>query len=60
MVKHFGLSEARVSVIRRAPTVQPVTAVRREYSIWWRDPEAEIIPTLEEPRIASRSSCGYE
>jgi aryl-alcohol dehydrogenase-like predicted oxidoreductase len=47
-VKHFGLSEAGVSVIRRAHAVQPVTALQSEYSLWWREPEAEIIPTLEE------------
>ena len=47
-VKHFGLSEAGVQTIRRAHAVQPVTALQREYSLWWREPEAEIIPTLEE------------
>lgn len=47
-VKHFGLSEAGVSVIRRAHAVQPVVALQSEYSIWWREPEAEIIPVLEE------------
>jgi len=47
-VKHFGLSEAGVQTIRRAHAVQPVTALQSEYSLWWRDPEAEIIPTLEE------------
>ena len=47
-VKHFGLSEAGVQVIRRAHTVQPVTALQSEYSLWWREPEDEIIPTLEE------------
>ena len=47
-VKHFGLSEAGVQVIRRANNVQPVTALQSEYSIWWREPEAEILPTLEE------------
>ena len=47
-VKHFGLSEAGVKIIRRAHTVQPVTALQSEYSLWWREPEAEIIPTLEE------------
>jgi aryl-alcohol dehydrogenase-like predicted oxidoreductase len=47
-VKHFGLSEAGVKVIRRANAVQPVTALQSEYSLWWREPEAEIIPTLEE------------
>jgi len=47
-VKHFGLSEAGVQTIRRAHAVQPVTALQSEYSLWWREPEAEIIPTLEE------------
>jgi aryl-alcohol dehydrogenase-like predicted oxidoreductase len=47
-VKHFGLSEAGVQVIRRAHAVQPVTALQSEYSLWWREPEPEIIPTLEE------------
>ena len=47
-VKHFGLSEAGVKTIRRAHAVQPVTALQSEYSIWWREPEAEILPTLEE------------
>src|SRR5882724_7886597 len=47
-VKHFGLSEAGVQTIRRAHRVQPVTAVQSEYSLWWREPEAEVIPTLEE------------
>ncbi len=47
-VKHFGLSEAGVKTIRRAHKVQPVTALQSEYSLWWREPEAEIMPTLEE------------
>jgi aryl-alcohol dehydrogenase-like predicted oxidoreductase len=47
-VKHFGLSEAGVQVIRRAHSVQPVTALQSEYSLWWREPEAEIMPLLEE------------
>lgn len=47
-VKHFGLSEAGVQTIRRAHAVQPVTALQSEYSLWWRQPEAEVIPTLEE------------
>jgi len=47
-VKHFGLSEAGVQTIRRAHAVQPVTAVQSEYSLWWREPEAEVLPTLEE------------
>jgi aryl-alcohol dehydrogenase-like predicted oxidoreductase len=47
-VKHFGLSEAGVQSIRRAHAVQPVTALQSEYSLWWRQPEAEILPTLEE------------
>ena len=47
-VKHFGLSEAGAKTIRRAHAVQPVTAVQSEYSLWWREPEAEVLPTLEE------------
>lgn len=47
-VRHFGLSEAGVDSIRRAHAVQPVTALQSEYSMWWREPEAEILPTLEE------------
>ena len=47
-VKHFGLSEAGVRTIRRAHAVQPVAALQSEYSLWWREPEAEILPTLEE------------
>jgi aryl-alcohol dehydrogenase-like predicted oxidoreductase len=47
-VRHFGLSEAGVGTIRRAHAVQPVTAVQSEYSLWWRQPEAEVLPTLEE------------
>ena len=47
-VKHFGLSEAGVQTIRRAHAVQPVTALQSEYSLWWRKPEADVIPTLEE------------
>jgi aryl-alcohol dehydrogenase-like predicted oxidoreductase len=47
-VKHFGLSEAGVQTIRRANAVQPVTALQSEYSLWWREPEAEILPALEE------------
>jgi aryl-alcohol dehydrogenase-like predicted oxidoreductase len=47
-VKHFGLSEAGVQTVRRAHAVQPVTALQSEYSLWWREPEAEILPTLEE------------
>jgi aryl-alcohol dehydrogenase-like predicted oxidoreductase len=50
-VKHFGLSEASVASIRRAHAVQPVTALQSEYSLWWREPEKEILPTLEELRI---------
>ena len=46
-VKHFGLSEAGVQTIRRAHAVQPVTAVQSEYSLWWREPEQEVLPTLE-------------
>ncbi len=47
-VKHFGLSEAGVQTIRNAHAVQPVTALQSEYSLWWREPEGEILPTLEE------------
>src|SRR5246500_686986 len=47
-VKHFGLSEAGVQTIRRAHAVQPVAALQSEYSLWWRKPEAEVLPTLEE------------
>jgi len=47
-VKHFGLSEAGVKTIRRAHAVQPVTALQSEYSLWWRRPEAEVLPVLEE------------
>src|SRR6266851_253650 len=47
-VKHFGLSEAGVQTIRRAHAVQSVTALQSEYSLWWRAPEAEVLPTLEE------------
>jgi aryl-alcohol dehydrogenase-like predicted oxidoreductase len=47
-VKHFGLSEAGVESIRRAHAVQPVTALQSEYSLWWREPEAEVLPALEE------------
>jgi aryl-alcohol dehydrogenase-like predicted oxidoreductase len=50
-VKHFGLSEAGVQSIRRAHAVQPVTAVQNEYSLWWRRPEEEVIPALEELEI---------
>jgi aryl-alcohol dehydrogenase-like predicted oxidoreductase len=50
-VKHFGLSEAGVKTIRRAHAIQPVTALQSEYSLWYRAPEAEIIPTLEELNI---------
>ena len=47
-VRHFGLSEAGVQIIRRAHAVQPVTALQSEYSLWWREPEAEILPALEQ------------
>ena len=47
-VRHFGLSEAGVETIRRAHAVQPVTALQSEYSLWWREPEAEILPALEQ------------
>jgi aryl-alcohol dehydrogenase-like predicted oxidoreductase len=47
-VKHFGLSEANAQIVRRAHAVQPVAALQSEYSLWWREPEQEILPTLEE------------
>jgi len=47
-VKHFGLSEAGLATIRRAHAVQPVTALQNEYSLWWREPEAQVIPALEQ------------
>jgi aryl-alcohol dehydrogenase-like predicted oxidoreductase len=47
-VKHFGMSEAGVSAIRKAHAVQPVTALQSEYSLWWREPEQEVLPVLEE------------
>ncbi len=47
-VRHFGLSEAGVQTIRRAHAVQPVTALQSEYSLWWREPETDVLPTLEE------------
>jgi aryl-alcohol dehydrogenase-like predicted oxidoreductase len=47
-VKHFGLSEAGVQTIRRAHAIQPITALQSEYSLWWREPEAELLPTVEE------------
>ena len=47
-VRHFGLSEAGMTTIRRAHAVQPVTALQSEYSLWWREPETEVLPTLEE------------
>jgi len=47
-VRHFGLSEAGVQTIRRAHAVQPLTAIQSEYSLWWREPEQEVLPTLEE------------
>jgi len=47
-IRHFGLSEAGVQTIRRAHKVQPVTALQSEYSLWWREPEAEVLPTLDE------------
>src|SRR5438552_5686031 len=47
-VKHFGMSEAGVKTIRRAHAIQPITAVQSEYSLWWRRPEEELLPTLEE------------
>jgi aryl-alcohol dehydrogenase-like predicted oxidoreductase len=59
-VKHFGLSEAGVQVIRQAHNVQPVTALQSEYSLWWREPEAEILPTLEELGIGFVLSVHWE
>src|SRR5438034_46411 len=50
-IRHFGLSEAGVQTIRRAHAVQPVTAVQSEYSLWWRKPQDQLLPTLEELRI---------
>jgi aryl-alcohol dehydrogenase-like predicted oxidoreductase len=50
-VKHFGMSEAGAKTIRRAHAVQPVAAHQSEYSLWWRKPEEEVLPTLEEPGI---------
>jgi aryl-alcohol dehydrogenase-like predicted oxidoreductase len=50
-IRHFGLSEAGVQTIRRAHTVQPVTALQSEYSLWWREPEEAILPTLKELEI---------
>jgi aryl-alcohol dehydrogenase-like predicted oxidoreductase len=50
-VRHFGLSEAGVQTIRRAHAVQPVTALQSEYSLWWREPETEVLPTLQELKI---------
>ena len=50
-VRRFGLSEAGVQTIRRAHAVQPVTALQTEYSLWWREPEQAVLPTLEELRI---------
>ena len=47
-MRHFGLSEAGVQTIRRAHAVQPVTALQSEYSLWWREPEAQVLPVLEE------------
>jgi aryl-alcohol dehydrogenase-like predicted oxidoreductase len=63
-VKHFGLSEAGAESIRRAHTVQPVAALQREYSMWWREPEAEILPVLEElgrmrPSVKATSAAPY-
>ena len=61
-VKHFGMSEAGVNTTRRAHAVQPVAAVQSEYSLWWRKPEEELLPTLEELGIGfvpfSRSARG--
>ena len=54
-VKHFGLSEAGVQTIRRAHAVQPVTALQSEYSLWWREPEAEVLPDARRTRHRLRS-----
>src|SRR5260370_40625126 len=51
-VKHFGLSEAAAKTIRRAPPVQPVPALQSEYSLWWRRPQPELLPTLQQLTIA--------
>jgi aryl-alcohol dehydrogenase-like predicted oxidoreductase len=51
-VKHFGLSEATAKTIRRAHAVQSVTAVQSEYSLWWRAPEAEVLPALEQLEVS--------
>jgi len=59
-VRHFGMSEAAAATIRRAHAVQPVTAVQSEYSLWWRRPEAEVLPALEDlgdPGTSSAGSC---
>lgn len=56
-VKHFGLSEAGVQSIRRANAVQPVTALQSEYSLWWRQPEAQVLPTCEELGIGFVAYC---
>jgi len=57
-VRHFGLSEAAPATVRRAHAVQPVTAVQSEYSLWWRRPEEELIPTLDDLGIVSPSRSG--
>ena len=57
-VKHFGLSEAGVDSIRRAHAVQPVTALQSEYSLWWREPEKEILPVLEGKRVGVAPTAG--
>jgi aryl-alcohol dehydrogenase-like predicted oxidoreductase len=54
-VKHFGLSEGGVQTIRKAHAVQPVAALQSEYSLWWREPEAEILPTLRGTRHRLRA-----
>jgi Aldo/keto reductase family len=58
-VKHFGLSEAGAQTIRRAHAVQPVTALQSEYSLWWREPEEEVLPTLESSASASSPSAPW-
>jgi aryl-alcohol dehydrogenase-like predicted oxidoreductase len=57
-VKHFGLSEAGVQTIRRAHAVQPVAAVQSEYSLWWRRPEADVLPTRTRDRLRSLQPAG--
>jgi aryl-alcohol dehydrogenase-like predicted oxidoreductase len=58
-VKHFGMSEAGAQTIRKAHAVQPVAALQSEYSLWWREPEKDILPTLEELGIVSFRSAPW-